>query len=46
MTHRLVLLIGVWVFLVLPAAWLAWCSHRGFDPGMCEAYGACGWRHA
>lgn len=34
------------VFLVLLVAWIGWAALHGFDPDMCEAHGACGWRYA
>lgn len=49
MTRRqslvLAALIGTGLTLVALVFLLA-CQQRGFDPGLCEAYGACSWRHA
>lgn len=37
--------LAMWVTLAA-LVFLAVCYARGFDPAMCEAYQACGWRHA
>jgi len=46
-TRRSDLTLAALVFELLALAallFLAWAQARGFDPSMCTAYGACGWR--
>lgn len=38
--------VTVWVFALPAVLFLVWAALRGFDPGMCDAFGACEWRRA
>lgn len=45
--HDVVFALTLTIWLsVLAAVFLAWCSVRGFDPGLCRAYHQCGWMDA
>lgn len=45
--HDVILASAVAAWMVVAGfAFLAWASHRGFDPSMCEAHHTCEWREA